>query len=248
MKHLIPIFTMWASAMVLAEEPPKAAPGITAVDPASLVSGSRITLKIRGFHLKGATGITFPKAGGVTAEIKEKKDSTAPAGFDNKFAGDTELLAEISVPAEFPAGLLEYVIATPAGAAAGKFPVLASATAIEEKEPNNGFREAQILAAGQVVRGNLGADKDVDVYQFPAKAGQALKVSVTGGSPLLMDATLQCYDARGQFLAAIDDATTRDPVLTFTPVVDGPVLLCVSDAHDKGGVWHSYWLTVEETK
>jgi hypothetical protein len=30
--------------------------------------------------------------------------------------------------------------------------------------------------------------------------------------------------------------------------VDGTVFLCVSSAHDVGGEWHSYLLTVEEAK
>ena len=248
MKRVILIFFTAASTMTLAEEPVRPVASVTAMDPASLVNGARKTLKIRGFHLKDATGISFPKTPGVTAEIKEKKDAAAPNGLDIKLVGDTEILAEVTVPAEIPPGWLEFVVATPAGEAAGKINLLAMSVAIDEKEPNNGFREAQAIAAGPVVRGDIGGDKDVDVYQFTAKAGQALKISVTGGSALLMDAALQCFDAHGQFLGALDDAATRDPILNVTPVADGPVFLCVSDAHDKGGAWHSYWLSLEEVK
>ena len=125
---------------------------------------------------------------------------------------------------------------------------LSAAAAVEEKEPNNGFREAQKLEPGKSVRGGIQGEKDVDVFEFPAKAGQKLTVTVTGGSALVMDAALTCYDARGQFLAASDDAEARDPALTLTAVADGPIFLCVSDAHDKGGEWHSYLLTVAATK
>ncbi len=231
-----------------AQEPKKEPAGITAVEPAALVTGGTATLKIRGFKLKDATELRFPKAPGVKATIKEKKDAAQPAGLENKVVGESQLLAELVLPADQPAGPLEYVIVTPAGEVLGKIPVLAAASAVEEKEPNNGFRETQKLEPGQSLRGSFQGDKDVDVFEFAAKAGQKLKVTVTGGSSLLMDAALNCYDARGQFLAASDDGETRDPVLTLTPAADGPVFLCVTDAHDKGGEWHSYVLTVEEVK
>ena len=231
-----------------ADEPRKEPAGITAVEPAALVSGGTATLKIRGFKLKDASELRFPKAPGVKAEIKEKKDAAQPNGLENKVVGESQILAELTLPADVPAGPLEYVIVTPAGEVSGKIAVLAAAIAVDEKEPNNGFLETHKLETGKSIRGSIQGEKDVDVYEFTAKAGQKLTVTVTGGSTLLMDAALNCYDARGQFLAASDDGGTRDPVLTLTVPADGRVFLCVSDAHDKGGEWHSYLLTVEETK
>ena len=96
--------------------------------------------------------------------------------------------------------------------------------------------------------GAIQGDKDVDVYAFPAQAGQQLKVTVTSGGPLIMDAALQCYDTRGQFLAAADDGESRDPVLMLKSPADGAIYLCISSAHDIGGEWNSYLLTVEEVK
>ncbi len=232
----------------VADEPKKEVAGITAIEPAALVTGGTATLKIRGFKLKDATELRFPKAPGVKVEIKEKKDATQPNGLENKIVGESQIVAELTLPADLAAGPLEYVVATPAGEVSGKIPVLAAANTVDEKEPNNGFRETQKLEPDKSVRGSFQGDKDADVYEFSAKAGQKLKVTVTGGSTLLMDAALTCYDARGQFLAAADDGDTRDPVLTLTAPADGLVFLCVTDAHDKGGEWHSYLLTVEEAK
>ena len=233
------------AAHSIAQEPKQEPPAaITALEPASLIAGGTATLKVRGFKLKDAAEIRFPKAPGVKAVIKEKKDAGQVNGLENKLTGDTQLLAELTLPADLPSGALEFVI----GEAAGKITVIAAAAAVEEKEPNNGFREAQKLEPGKSVRGSIQGEKDVDVFEFSAKAGQKLKVSVTGGSEIVMDAALTCYDARGQFLAASDDAETRDPALTLTAAADGVIFLCVSDAHDKGGEWHSYLLTVEEAK
>jgi len=231
-----------------AQEQKKELASITALEPASLVTGGTSTLKIRGFKLKEATELRFPKAPGVKVTIKEKKDAGQVNGLESKVTGDTQLLAELTLPADLPAGMLDFTLITPAGEAAGKIPVLPPANATEEKEPNNGFREAQKLEPGKAVRASIQGEKDVDVYAFTAKAGQKLRITVTGGSALLMDPVLTCYDGRGQFLAACDDAETRDPVLALTAPADGPVYLCVSDAHDKGGEWHSYLLLVEEAK
>ena len=63
-----------------------------------------------------------------------------------------------------------------------------------------------------------------------------------------MDAALHGYDARGQFLAAVDDSESRDPVLMLKSPTDGPIYVCVSSAHDIGGEWNSYLLSVEDVK
>jgi hypothetical protein len=65
---------------------------------------------------------------------------------------------------------------------------------------------------------------------------------------VIFDADLHCYSARGQFLAAADDVESRDPFMTLKSPVEEIVFLCVSSAHDIGGEWHSYLLTVEEVK
>ncbi len=222
---------------------------ITATEPAAIVSGTKTTLKVRGFMLKESTELRFPKASEVKSEVKEKKEAAPPKGLENKLVGDTQLLVEITLSADHPAGILEYVISTPTGDAMGKLTVLAVDTSIDETEPNNGFRESQNLPPNQSARGSIQGDKDVDVYAFTAKAGQQLKVTVVSGSPLILDAALHCYDARGQFLAAADDnGESRDPVLMLKSPTDGVVYVCISSAHDTGGEWHSYLLTVEEVK
>jgi hypothetical protein len=195
-----------------------------------------------------ATEMRFPNASGASVEIKETKEAAQPNGLDNKLVGNTQLLAEVTLPADLPTGWLEYVVATPAGDADGKIMVLSADLVVDEKEPNNGFREAQELRPGQFARGSIQGDNDVDVFAFAAQAGQQMKVIVSSGGPLLMDAELNCYDSRVQLLAGVDDDHSRDPVLTLKTLVDGTVFLCVSSAHDVGGEWHSYLLTVEEAK
>jgi hypothetical protein len=168
--------------------------------------------------------------------------------LENKVVGDKQLAAEITLPADVPTGFIEYVVVTPAGEAKSKIIVLAPELSLDEREPNDGFRDAQKLAVGQSVRGSIHGDKDVDVFAYPSVAGQQLRITVNSGGPLLMDVAVQCYDGRGQFIAAADDGPSRDPVMTLTTKADGPIYLCVSSSHDLGGPWHSYLLTIEEVK
>jgi hypothetical protein len=235
-------------SVLRAEEAKSEPPRITATEPVAVICGNTTTLRVRGFQLKDATELRFPQFPGIRARITEKKEAGAPKGLENKTVGDSQLTSEFVLPAEHPPGMLEFIIATPSGDAAFKLLVMMADAVIDETEPNDGFREAQKLQPGQSARGRIQADKDVDVYEFPAKAGQRLKVSVISGGPLLMDAALHCYDSHGQFLAAADDGETRDPVMMLRSSTDDTVFLCVSSAHDVGGEWNSYLLTVEEVK
>ena len=231
-----------------ADDPKKGSVRITCNAPVAIIRGTNAVLKIRGFKLNEATELRFPNTQGVTAEIKEKKESSQPPGLDNKTVGDSQLTAEISLPADFPEGLLDYVVVTPAGEAIGKIKVFSTESSAEEKEPNNGFKEATKLPLGISMIGTIKGNKDVDVYEFLAKAGKSWKVTVTCSGAMLMDAAIHCYTSDRQFLAAADDGETRDPVLMFSTSVDGSVYLCVTDAHDIGGEWHSYLLVVEEVQ
>jgi hypothetical protein len=232
----------------LAQDKKDEAARIIAIEPSVIIPGTKVAVKVRGFRLKEATEIRLPMSTQSKAEITEKKDAGQPKGLENKLVGDTQVLAEITLPADHPAGILEYVIATPHGDATGKISVLAADAIIDETEPNNGFREAQKLPPGKSVRGSIQADKDVDVYAYSVVAGRQYKVMVTSSAPLIFDADLHCYNGRGQFLAAADDVESRDPVLTLKSPEEEIVFLCVSSAHDIGGEWHSYLLTVEEVK
>lgn len=231
-----------------AQSPVTSTPSITASEPAALVRGRKETFKLRGFELKGTTQLRFPSAEQIVVELKETSDAGQAKGLENKVVGDKQMVAEITLPADVPTGLIEYVVVTPAGEAKSKIIVLASELTLDESEPNDGFRDAQKLPIGQAVRGSIQGDKDVDVFAYPSVAGQQYRITVTSSGPLLMDVAVQCYDARAQFLAAADDGPTRDPVMLLTTKAEGPIYVCVSSSHDLGGPWHSYLMTIEEVK
>ncbi len=221
---------------------------ITASEPAALISGNKEVFRLRGFALKGATALKFPTTEGTAVEIKEAKDASQAKGLENKTVGDAQLDVEVTLPAGLNTGVVSYVVVTPAGETEGKIMVLGADGVVDEKEPNQGFREAHSLSAGQYARANIQSEKDVDVFVFSALANQSYQANVTTGGPLLADLEINVFDERGQWLAAADDGESRDPSVNFNTKSAGRVYLSVSSVHDLGGQWHSYLLTVKEGK
>lgn len=232
--------------LVLFAEDKKDAPRVVAIAPLEIVPGVNGALRIRGVRLKDASEVRFSDSA-VTAEMKEKKAADIPNGLDAKDVGDTQIEVALTVPADLPPGKIAFVVMTPDGPATGSLLVRA-ATLVEEKEPNNGFAESQPIALGSTVRGSVKEDKDVDVCRFDGHAKQIVIAEVAAnccGS--LLDAVLTLFDARGHILATCDDvAGSHDPQLRIELPADGAYFLALNDAHDRGGAWHNYELTVKE--
>lgn len=231
---------------VYAQDKKPDVPRITAVAPFGLLPGKETTLKIRGVKLSNATEVRLP--GGLKAEIKEKKTADVPNGLDAKDVGDTQLEVKLTVPADRPAGPLALSVVTPEGITAPReLRILDAANCVDEKEPNGGLREAQPIEFGKTLRATIKEDKDVDVFRFTGKSGQRIAVEVFAArGASLLDSTVTLMDARGHVLASADDSATRDSQLIHPLPADGPFFLIVQDAHDRGGSWHGYTLTVKE--
>ncbi len=235
-----------------AEEKKGGAPAITAVAPLELAAGATTALHVRGLNLETVSELRFLGAGaGIQAEIKEKKKADIPNGLEAKDVGDTQVEASIAMPAEMPIGRVRFVVITHEGASPPhEILIVEPARFIEEKEPNNGFHEAQSIELGKTVRGAINQDKDVDVYKFDGRAGQKIHAEILAsrlGS--LLDGVLTLFDARGQVVALCDDtAESRDPVVDLELPRDGVYYAAVQDAQDRGGSWHCYELTITQPK
>jgi len=223
-------------------------PRITAIAPLSVAPGGKATLLIRGLKLTDATAFVFPGAPALTAEIKTKKAAELPAGAEAKDIGDTQLEAVLTVPAEQPIGTVTFRIDTPGGnTPTRELRIAATAGTLEEKEPNDGFREAQPCELGRTIRGTLKSDKDVDVFGFNGTAKTKVTAEVfaaRGGS--LLDSVLNAIDPKGHVLATNDDANERDAQLTFEVPAGGRFMIAIQDAGDRGSAWHGYELLVKE--
>jgi hypothetical protein len=234
----------------LADEKKDPAPAITAIAPLEIVPGTTSTLRVRGLRLDTATEIRFAGAPSqIVAVVKEKKKTEVPNGLESKDVGDTQLEASLIVPADLPTGSINFTVVTPDGITpAHSLRVAEAGSLVDEKEPNNGFRQAQEIPFGKTLHGVIERDKDVDVFKFAGRAKQPIFAEIRAarlGS--LLDAVITVFDEHGHILAACDDSNAgHDPQISFTPSADGKYFLCIQDAHDRGGPWAAYELEVTE--
>ncbi|MBV9122096.1 MAG: PPC domain-containing protein [Planctomycetes bacterium] len=221
-------------------------PKVVMVLPLGVVPGAKTRITIRGLKLDAATQVRFPNA---SVAVKVLGKGKAPAAAKEKAAqvGDTQVEAEVTVPAGTSADTLPFVVVTPAGETPAHLLLVESRVpVVPEKEPNNSFPQAQAIQVPQVIEGVIQQPQDVDVFRLEGQAGQRLILEVLAaryGSAL--DSLLTLYDAHGHELAESDDSgTSTDSRLEFTLPSSGTYYLSVMDASDQGGPTHPYWLKV----
>lgn len=246
-----------------AKDPTKDLPRVALAAPLAVPKGAATKLTLRGWKLDQAVEVRATTAG-VAAKLIEKGTSPAPNGQDAKQIGDSKVDVELTVPAELVDEEVKLVVVNAAGASqpyallvGGREPQMV------EKESNDGFRQAQPVAVPQAIDGQIGADRDVDVYGVTLEAGQTLTIELVArrrGSGL--DGFLTVYDERGRTIASNDDApaaasgaapdvavnATADSRLTFAAPKSGRYLIVLQDAFDHGGPAHPYRLIVRAGK
>jgi hypothetical protein len=221
---------------------PRNGPRVVVAVPLGATPGSTSKLTLRGLRLDNATEVRLTGSKGTVKLIKKGKTGVPNMQKPEK-VGDSEVQIELTLPADAPEGTLAVEVVTPAGTTSHK--LLIARGVIAEKEPNNGYREAQPLTLPAIVDGAISAPQDVDVFRIEGKAGQKLVAEVLAdrhGSAL--DGILTLADARGAILTTNDDAVGADPKIEFTLPRDGVYYLSLIDAHDQGGPAHVYRLVV----
>ena len=244
-----------AAATILAaqdKKPPekKDAPQVIVAIPLGIPAGKTTKVTLRGLKLDAATEVRFPVAK-ATAKVLSKGKATVPNMQEAKHVGDTQIEVEVTLPADAPEGAAEFTVVTPTGESTPhKLLVEKTIAVIAEKEPNNGFKQAQPIALPQAVDGAIGQNQDVDVFRFEGKAGQRVVIEVLAaryGSAL--DSFLSLHDADGKLLATCDDIEgSTDSHIEVTLPKDGAYFASIIDAHDTGGPAHVYRVGVKEKK
>jgi hypothetical protein len=226
------------------KQPPKDQPRALYAMPLGVPAGATTKVLVRGFKLDTATAVKAVEPD-VTVKLLKKEKAGVPNQADPKKYGDTQAELEITVPKDFTGEAVSLVVTTPAGEAPPHRVLVDKEPVAAEKEPNNGFRQAQPIQVGQTVQGAINGAQDVDVFRFEGKKGQRVVLDVLAarlGSPL--DSVLTLYDADGRTLAANDDSDGADSRLEVTLPRDGVYYVSVIDAHDQGGPTHVYRLSV----
>jgi hypothetical protein len=221
----------------------KTKPAIIVAFPLGIVAGKTSKVTLRGLRLDTATEIRIhdPKS---TSKLLAKAKSNVPNGQDAVHVGDSQVEVEMTLPADYPMSTLSLSVVTLAGESSPYRMLVDAEPAIAEKEPNNGFKNAQPIHLPQNVDGVIGQPQDVDVFRIEAKAGQEVVLEVLAaryGSPL--DSILTLYNADGQILASNDDHDgSPDSRIVTTLPKTGTYYLAVIDANDQGGPAYGYRL------
>jgi hypothetical protein len=231
------------------DAPKDAAPQPIVTLPLAIDKGKSTKLTVRGLHVDSAieVHVSEPKSSGRIAG----KGTNIPVPKDANPAqlGDSEIEIEITIPEEVPSGVVPFTLVGPGGESKPHSLIVNDETPrVAEKEPNNGFGEAQPIAVPQIVEGLIKQPQDVDVFRVEGKAGDRIVFEVQArrfGSPV--EAMLTLYDADGQILATAEGAgPRRDPVLKALLPRDGRYFLALIDANDQGGPIWVYRLLVSK--
>jgi hypothetical protein len=213
--------------------------------PLGVVPGVETKITIRGQRLDNASEIRF---GDVKATVKivNKSKANIPNMQDAAKVGDTQIEAQITLPADFAGKEAAFTVVTPAGESEPHKLLVDKTPTIAEKEPNNGFRQAQPIQVPQVIDGAIGQNQDVDVFRFDGQARQQVVIEIFAaryGSAL--DSFLTLYNAEGQIIASNDDMEgTTDSRIEATLPKAGVYYVSVIDAHDSGGPAHVYRMAI----
>jgi hypothetical protein len=246
-------FTAFLAALLTAplpaEEPKKESPRVGMSMPLAILPGVKTKITLRGWRLDTVTEVRVVPAP-VAVTIASKGKATVPEKFDPMKIGDTQVEIELELPKETPLGVASVTIVGPNGESkpyemlvGGELPVVA------EKEPNNGFAQAQLVSPPQMIDGAIDSLSDVDVFAVDLVAGEQVTFEVVAqrrGSAL--DSLVTLFDSRSVMLAINDDSgpETRDSLLHFTAPAAGRYFLALTDANQMGGPAHPYRLVVRK--
>lgn len=225
--------------------PPPQNPHVIVVSPLGVAPGVATKITVRGLRLDSATQVRFQDAK-ASVKVLSKGKAPVPDKQEPTRVGDTQVEAEVTLPPSTPAGTVSFVVVNAAGESPPhRLLVDGAGGPVKEKEPNNGFAQAQPIRVPQTVEGAINPAQDVDVFRFEGKQGEHLVCEVLAarhGSAL--DSILTLSDAAGHELASNDDADGADSRLEVTLPAAGTYYLTVMDAHDQGGPAHVYRLSV----
>ena len=221
-------------------------PKVLVALPLGIEAGTTNLLTVRGLDLTNATRVRFIGAAEtIEARITAREPGGKLDGFDVAKVGDQKLVVEFVAPTGAAPGFEVVVTSALGDSVPQPVAMVPSGRLVEEKEPDNGFRDAQEIRPGQTVRGLIAAPDDVDVFAVQVEAGRTLRAEVRaerlGGT---LDGSLTLYSDKGQILATNDDSVGRDPVIQFRVTATGRYLIALSSVTDKAAATHAYLLDV----
>jgi hypothetical protein len=247
MKHLLPLLLLSPILFAQDKKPPakKEPPRVQYPMPLAVAPGTKGKVILRGQKLDTVTEVKA-SAGKVKLVGKTGRKAGVPNNYPAGKLGDTEVEFELELPKDFAGESVELVAVSPGGTSE-PHKLTVSKGDVAEKEPNDGFAQAQQVALPVTVAGTIRQAKDTGVFQFIGKADQSVIVEVIAaklGAPT--DALLTVYDADRRVLAIADDTDGHpDPTITFKLPKDGVYFVAVLEVNDLGGPQFGYRLRLK---
>jgi hypothetical protein len=231
-------------------KPTKPVPELKMIMPLGVAAGQTTRVVVRGLQLENATEAKIVGAPGATVKLLKKTKLTLDKKEDPRRIGDARVELEIAVPASF-SGHGAQIAMVAGGVESSPLPlfVVPKDMHVDEKEPNDGFRQAQPVRINQEIFGTIGRQQDVDVFRIECVAGQRLQIELAARSQgSQLDPIITLYDAklRNVGSADSDSSKSRDVHLDYAARAAGPLFVCVQDANDKGSELHVYRLSIRD--
>ena len=225
------------------------APKLLCAVPLAARPGEKQKLTIRGKGLVAIKEVKVSGVEGAKVKVLGSKSIGAPNNAPAEKLGDSEVEIELELPKDAKPGAVK-LMASGSNGESNAYTLLLrdSLTAVAEKEPNDGFEQAQAISIPCAIEGIIKNDRDVDVYKFKGKKGDKVRIelqAVRFGSPL--DPIVTVYDSnRGIVDSANSTTRMPDPTLIVNLPKDGAYLISVIDANDLGGPQFGYRLVVRK--
>ncbi|MFO0825780.1 MAG: PPC domain-containing protein [Gemmataceae bacterium] len=196
------------------------------------------------------------REGSEGEQVGRRREGEVPLGeggranYPAERIGDSEVQLELDLPKDAKPGEVKLTAIGPGGDSNAYVLLIRDAVpVIAEKEPNDGFEQAQPLTLPCAVEATIKNERDVDVFKIEGKKGDKLRIEVQAarfGSPV--DAMCVLYSVGREAVASADTANAPDPVIVVTLPKDGPYFLSIQDANDLGGGNFGYRLLVQPEK
>lgn len=248
------LYGIIAIAALAQDKKPDNLPQLMIATPLGIVPGQTTKVVLRGKKLDDVKELQL-NGQAAAAKVISKSKTAVPQKQDVNRVGDTQIEVEFTLPADAKPGDHELIAVNEAGRS-NVFKLFVDAQpVVAEKEPNDGFTQAQSIEIGTTIEGTLHQPQNVDVFRFEGQAGEKLICEIVAarrGSAL--DATLTLFDSRRRLIDTADDLPSddttrsdwslRDARLEITLPSAGTFFLVLQDANDSGGPAHPYRLQV----
>jgi len=228
-------------------DPKDAPPQVIVALPMAVELGKSTKVTLRGLRLESVTEVRFGEPRTTGKIVGKPRKIGLPNNANVNIVGDSEIDIEVTLPKEVPGDVVPFTLISPAGESKPhRLLVKDGSPIIVEKEPNEGFKQAQPITVPSLVEGSIRQAQDVDVFRIDGKAGDAIRIELQAarfGSPV--DGILTLYDDNGRVIATADDTPgSSDPILNVNLPKTGSYYLSLIDANDQGGNIYVYRLLV----